>query len=309
MALNLNQRVVEFLKANAEQQFTARDIAGWVLAHYPKECEEKRKKSIQNISSAEALQTILATEIGAHRKTLPANVKTIEGPPLKYYYTEKSDSDEVAAAELPQKPGQSSDAEPKGNEFALYAVLFRYLRTEDPVIYSKRIDEKTSANSFGKNGNHWLHPDMVGIEILGKDWYPEVLNCVKESRDRRARLWSFEVKVKINRSNVRECFFQAVSNSSWANLGYLVARDVDGRTLKELRILSAAHEIGVILLDSENPAESRILIPAKERAEVDWDAASRLAMENKDFQEFLKQVRHFYQTGDIKEGDWLEPKC
>jgi hypothetical protein len=309
MALQLNQRVVEFLKANPDQQFTAKEIAGWVLAHYPMECEDKRKKSIQKIITTDALQNVLATEIGAHRGTLPANVKTIEGPPRKYYFTDKSDSDEVAALESPSKTTQTDEIEPKVSEFSLYPILYRYLQSEDPTIYSKRIDEKTSVNSFGKNGNHWLHPDMVGIEILGKDWYSEVLNCVRESRDRRIRLWSFEVKIKVNRANVRECFFQAVSNSSWANFGYLVARDFDEKINKELRILSAAHGIGVIRVNPEDPSQSQILIPAVERAGVDWDAASRLAIENKDFQEFLKQVRHFYQTGDIKESDWLEPKC
>ena len=44
--------------------------------------------------------------------------------------------------------------------------------------------------------------------------------------DKRTKLWSFEAKLLINRSNVRECFFQAVSNSSWANFGYLVAAGV-----------------------------------------------------------------------------------
>jgi hypothetical protein len=309
MALNLNQRVVEFLKANPEQQFTARDIAVWVLANYPKECEQKRNKSIQNLATDDALVGVLAKEIGAHRKSLPESIKTIEGPPLKYYYTEKSETDEIEAAELSQKEISFGEIEPKGNEYSLYTILYQYLGSEDPVVYSKRIDEKTSANSLGKNGNHWLHPDMVGIEVLGKDWYPEILNCVKESRDRRIRLWSFEVKIKVNRSNVRECFFQAVSNSSWANLGYLVARDFDEKIKKELRILSGAHGIGVIRLNPDDPSQSQILVPAIERAEVNWDTASRLTIENKDFQDFLKQVRHFYQTGDIKEADWLEPKA
>ncbi len=30
----------------------------------------------------------------------------------------------------------------------------------------------------------------------------------------------------INRSNLRESFFQALSNSSWAHYGYLVAADL-----------------------------------------------------------------------------------
>ncbi|MCR4081861.1 hypothetical protein [Providencia stuartii] len=36
-------------------------------------------------------------------------------------------------------------------------------------------------------------------------------------------------------SNVREVFFQTLSNSSWANVGYLVAAEITGdETLKEL---------------------------------------------------------------------------
>src|SRR5690606_39510748 len=84
------------------------------------------------------------------------------------------------------------------------------------------------------------------------------------------RLWSFDAKLLINRSNARECFFQAVSNSSWANFGYLVAAEIEGQdTLKELRMLFAAHGIGLIKLDTENPVDSQVLIPARERDEIE----------------------------------------
>ena len=91
----------------------------------------------------------------------------------------------------------------------------------------------------------------------------------------------------INRSNVRESFFQAVSNSSWANFGYLVASNIATDTRKELRMLSALHGIGFIRLDSENPSESEIMIPATERREIDWDSVDRLTKENKDFYEYV----------------------
>jgi len=49
--------------------------------------------------------------------------------------------------------------------------------------------------------------------------------------------------------------FQAVSNSSWANFGYLVAAEIGGTdTLKELRMLFAARGIGFIKLDVDNPS-------------------------------------------------------
>jgi len=90
---------------------------------------------------------------------------------------------------------------------------------------------------------------------------------------------------------VRECFFQAVSNSSWANFGYLVAAEIGGQdTLKELRLLFAAHGIGFIKLDADNPADSQVLIPARERDEIDWGMVNRLTMENKDFLTYVKLV-------------------
>ena len=82
---------------------------------------------------------------------------------------------------------------------------------------SKRIDEKRSINSAGSGGNRWLFPDLVGMEILSEGWNREVKDCVKQYGDRKTRLWSFEVKKLINRSNVREYYFQSVSNSSWVN--------------------------------------------------------------------------------------------
>lgn len=48
-------------------------------------------------------------------------------------------------------------------------------------------------------------------------------------------------------------------------------------------MLFAAHGIGFIRLDVDNPADSQVLIPARERDAIDWDMANRLATENRDF--------------------------
>ncbi|EDU61076.1 hypothetical protein PROSTU_01057 [Providencia stuartii ATCC 25827] len=93
-----------------------------------------------------------------------------------------------------------------------------------------------------------------------------------EYSEPRTHLWSFEVKKRINMSNVREVFFQTLSNSSWANVGYLVAAEITGdETLKELTMRCAAHSIGGILLDKEEIANTQILIQATEKENVDWD--------------------------------------
>jgi hypothetical protein len=96
-----------------------------------------------------------------------------------------------------------------------------------------------------------------------------------------------------------------VSNSSWANFGYLVVKEIGGSdTMEELRILTSVHGIGFIRLDIEAPSESQILIPAKERNEVDWNAANRLAEANSDFLEYIRLIREFYQTDKIRSIDW-----
>jgi len=215
----------------------------------------------------------------------------------------KSDTQEILDADRTEIRNSSSAGIVKTAELELYPRLSDFLRTELNV-YSMRIDEKTSSNSRRSGGNKWLHPDVVGVENLTENWHPEIKDCVKQYADKKTRLWSFEVKTLINSSNVRESFFQTVSNSSWANFSYLVANSIRGDALEELRMLAGLHGVGVIRLDESNPSESVILIPAKERPEVNWDNANRLAAENTDFLRYIKLIRQFYQIGELRDSDW-----
>jgi hypothetical protein len=310
MALNLAQTVLGYLKDRPDEKLTARQIAEWIFATFPDECQAK-KQSSQYVSTDAQLVQQLVAEISSQRPRLQKRhpeLKTTEGRPRKYYFSEKSDVAEVAAAESVVAASTNNSSDNKLGEHALYPLLSLYL-WEEFGVYSKRVDEKRSSNKRGPNGNRWLYPDVVGMEDLGADWHQEVRDCVNQYSDKRTKLWSFEAKLLINRSNVRECFFQAVSNSSWANFGYLVAAEIEGQdTLKELRMLFAAHGIGLIKLDADNPAESQVLIPAREKDEIDWDMANRLATENRDFLEYLKLVKQFYQTGEARQADWDVPE-
>lgn len=306
MGLNLRRTVVDFLKKHSEERFTARQIAQWILVNCQDACEEKRAQSRQDLTDDEALLQQLAAEISTNRPDIQRRhpeVKTTESRPRRYFYTFVSDEAEVARVERGNVPAELlPNGSPVWSEQQLYPLLSKFLQTRWN-IHPKRIDERRSSNRRGPNGNQWLFPDIVGMEDLSSDWEREVRECVSQCGDRRARLWSFEVKLLLNRSNVREAWFQAVSNSSWANIGYLVAREVVGDdTMKELMMLSAAHGIGLIRLDADDPSESEILIPARERTEIDWDACNRLAKENPDFMLFIKRVRQFHQTGDP--GNW-----
>jgi hypothetical protein len=309
MALDLRNKVFEYLKENPEKKFTARQIAQWIFDKYPEACHAKKSSSTFITNDAELIQQLVA-EISSQRPHLQKKhpeIKTAGIRPRHYYYSEKSDSDEVEDAEAAGTKLSEDAPARKLTEHDLYPILSAYLRDEFG-IFSKRIDEKRSSNRRGPHGNRWLYPDLVGMEDLGAEWNPVVRECVQQYSDKRTKLWSFEVKLLVNRSNVRECFFQSVSNSSWANFGYLVSAQIGGSdTLKELRILCAAQGIGLIQLDPENPAESQIVIPARERPEIDWDSANRLAMENRDFLEYVKLVKQFYQTGEVRPRDWDLP--
>jgi hypothetical protein len=307
MSIRLNRNVPEFLKNNPGLKFTARDIAEWIFKSFPKECAQKKEQSKYIKSDDELVQQIVA-EIGANRPAIQSKfpqVKTTEERPRKYFWSETPDN----AIDLAPS-GTSADQgsiKPILMEHDLYPLLCAYLWSE-LGLYPRRIDEKKSSNKQGPNGNKWLYPDLVAMENLSSDWHESVKSIVNEMSEQRVRFWSFEVKRVLNQSNARECYFQAVSNSSWSNRGYLVAADIVGsQTLTELRMLYGLHGIGLIQLNTENPAESQILIPARERNEVDWSNCNRLAIENKDFKDFIVLVRQFHQTGDLKDGDWDLP--
>lgn len=307
-SLNLRQRVIERLQSQPDTQHTARELAQWIFEQFPTECAVKKAGSGSHIQTDADLVQQLAAEIAGSRprwqKQQP-QLKTTEGRPRHYYWSELDANAEVAAAEGLSPEVAELPESSRLREHALYPLLAQYLLSEEQCVNAMRINEKRSSNRAGSGGNEWLHPDLVGLENLTADWTANVRECVRVLGERRARLWSFEVKLLLNRSNARKCFFQTVSNSSWAHFGYLVAATVEGDgTLKELRMLAAAHGIGVIQLDVENPTESQILIPARERSDIDWDMCNRLSEENSDFAEFLGRVRRFHQTGELTAKEW-----
>ena len=106
----------------------------------------------------------------------------------------------------------------------------------------------------------------------------------------------------MNFSNLREYYFQAVSNSSWAHEGYLVALNISEDTdlIDEIRRLNNAFGIGVIRLNQEHFMQSEILFSAKERDSLDWDTVNRLVAENTDFRKFLDDLMEDITVGKVK---------
>lgn len=145
-----------------------------------------------------------------------------------------------------------------------------------------------------KGYNKWIHPDLVGVYFSFNDQIREyekvIIDFQNDFSITSMKLFSFEVKIKIDISNLREYYFQAVSNSSWANEGYLVTLKIDEEVIEEVRRLANSFGIGLIKLEAENIEESQIIVPATYRKQLDIDAMDRLASENKDFADFLQNV-------------------
>ncbi|WP_202743309.1 COG2958 family protein [Acinetobacter calcoaceticus] len=315
--LSQTQKVAEFLKTNPNKKFNAREIAESIIQRYPEDYDQKRKNN-RFESEADFLQQIVR-EISSGAKTnilkVSPHIHIQDQPRPRQFWFDPNTIYEVnhnINSDISESLLDSLEPEINlpiiklGNlsEYDLYPILIEFLKSE-LNLYCLRIDEKRSKNSRGQNGNQWLHPDIVAMQPLDKHWNELVKSCVKHSSGQNVRLWSFEVKKELNSSNIRSSFFQAVSNSSWANEGYLVATSVSTSEVEdELRMLSALHGIGVILLTPDNPTESEILLPARRRTEVDWQSINRIVNENADFKNFIELVSIYYQTGRIRTQDW-----
>ena len=171
-----------------------------------------------------------------------------------------------------------------------------YFKAHIKTIYHENSEKKE------KGMNKWLHPDLVGVYFPFRDYSDETRELQRSLSVSSVKLFSFEMKRYLNSANLKESYFQAVSNSSWANEGYLVALDIsfDESFQEELRRLNNSFGIGVIQLDPENIDASNILFPSRIRSEIDWDTVDRLAVKNPDFAEFLKSITEDSKVGKVK---------
>lgn len=167
-----------------------------------------------------------------------------------------------------------------------YLTYFVYMHNK---IITKTINHHIS-NKKNKNLNKWKHPDIVGVYL--PNWEPATKDLAKNVSVSGAKFFSYELKLEITLGNLREHFFQAVSNSSWANEGYLVAESIseDPEFLDEFKKLNNAFGIGLIQLSTTDENDSKIIFQAKEKENLDFETMNGLAKINKDFEVFLKDV-------------------
>lgn len=186
----------------------------------------------------------------------------------------------------------------------LHKLLSSYLKNTD--TYSKTIFHE---QSNGKDNNQiWTHPDMVGIKFLHLQTRASQNFLKSINRVDTFKLSSYELKREINSdSELKKAFFQAVSNSSWANYGYLVAFEFSDSLNEEMARLNQSFGIGIIELNG-NPYRSKILFPAVFR-DLDFKTIDKLCKMNKEFEKFIEQTEKLmtasekYISGAEKELD------
>ncbi|EJB51501.1 COG2958 family protein [Helicobacter pylori] len=171
-------------------------------------------------------------------------------------------------------------------------LTYMAFHNENLKCYTKTIFHEESVKS-PKGMDRWLYPDMVGVRFLHAELSNENLIAFSKKFDTLpVKLVSFELKKEISVNNCRECYFQAISNSSWANEGYLVGCHIDTHNPQLMDLLKRLHAsfgIGVIDLRTDED-KSAILLNAKYKEKIDYTVASELSDKNKKFSGFLKSV-------------------
>ncbi len=225
-----------------------------------------------------------------------------EFPPQETPDSKEEDDEQSECSDTAEKQKTSFDEKEKERD--LHPLLVKFLN-EDPnfKLLCKTIHhEKCRKDKKGKC--EWNYPDIVGVYFPYNKYFPyngykeETLKFLHHTGQKRHKLFSFELKIRINFSNLKESYFQAVSNSSWANEGYLVVKNIKDKedVLDELRRLNQSFGIGVIKLESDI-SNSKILLPAKER-EIDIPTLNMFIEQSpEDFKPFMERINKQIEKG------------
>lgn len=280
--MRLREKIRRILMDCPGVPLTARQIAEKVVELYKPEAMRKKERSAKVRTEEQLIQQIVAEISANHKWQLmdmhPQLTVTTDTQPEKYCWSEKADEADW--------PGFEDSGEA---ENGLFGMLENYLRHEFGV-HSRRVNAK-SWNEGQERQNSWTYPDMVGMQDAAASWSDDIRGLAETCGYQKTRLWSLAIRSSLGRYGAREAFFQTVSNCSWANMAYLAAAEIEADEVRsELDILAGQHGVGLIEVNAGSPDRSRVLIPARARSEVDWDACERMAEGNPDFLEAVRRA-------------------
>ena len=219
--------------------------------------------------------------------------KRVKGKKGYEYYLSKYEN-ELNLSEVIAKESSKKETSKNYQERDLHKLLSSYLKSQN--IYSKTIFQEKSSNNKDDH-QKWIHPDMIGISFLNlKNKSSNALLKVINKLDAFS-LFSYELKKEIKSDyELKKCFFQAVSNSSWSNYGYLVAFEISKNLLDEMERLNQSFGIGIIELNA-NPYESKVLFQSDFK-DLDFQTIDKLCEINKDFEKLVNQTEIILNAPD-----------
>ncbi len=254
-----------------------------------------KENNFRDWRNAKTPADTISAQLGNFIRQNDTRVKRVEGERGFEYYLSKYEK-ELNLSEITEKEVISKNIL-KANTFQerdLHKLLSSYLKNQN--TFSKTIFHEKSANSKD-NYQKWIHPDMIGINFLNlKNRASNSLMKIINKAD-SFDLVSYELKREVKTDyELKQSFFQAVSNSSWSNYGYLVVFDIGDDLLDEIERLNQSFGIGVIELKS-NPYESKVLFPSKYR-ELDFRTIDKLCGVNRDFAKFIEKTEMILGADD-----------
>lgn len=229
-----------------------------------------------------------------------ATLCKVGNSPIRFWLKSRENEIIGKETEIEQKRQERYEKELKDDENKkgfdekdLHPLLVKFLADNERFkLYCKTINAGTSKK--GEKGlGEWNHPDIVGIHFPFNDYNDIAFKLLSHTNQLNYKIYSFEIKKLINPANLKACYFQAVSNSSWANEGYLVAYDIkldDERVRSEAERLNESFGIGMIELKSNS-----VIFEAQER-QLDIRTLNMLVEINADFKEFIKNVNDDINT-------------
>lgn len=198
----------------------------------------------------------------------------------------------------PDRAASPEDAimKSKVSERDLHPLLVAYVNSNNHFHGHTRTIHHESSRKSTKNAEKWMHPDLVAVCLPFDDLSQQSITLAKNSGIDTITIFSFEMKQEIVGSNVREYYFQAVSNSSWANEGYLVAPKISEDAMDQLSRLNSSFGIGVIKLNLDDVYQSEVVLPSR-FSDLDIGMIDNLSSINEDFRKFVISVNDSMQVG------------
>lgn len=191
----------------------------------------------------------------------------------------------IARGISPTKPAHVQSKTETYKERSLHRLLANYLLGKN--IISKTIFHESSGRA--DQAQKWVHPDMVGVEY-NEFQEPATRSLLKAAETKEyIALYSYELKRTVeNDHQLKEYFFQALSNGSWANYSYLVTFGINEDVMEEMARLNRSFGIGIIKL-SPYCDDTAVLFPARKN-ELDYYTIDKLCRINPDFKSFITRA-------------------